>query len=290
MKKLALALVCMFSVAFFASCTKTIEHPEPSIAVMTGEDYFVTGTVENPTIIDFDDENAESWQYGFLVKSNEQTNKELSSLIVTWEWVDEEGGIDSYCDTIDLTGKTSYEYSDYVFEQERDIFTIIEMTVKAVVIDVDNQRNTATLAYKVQMEEQPIIGHTIEWVRKANQLQGNTEQEMAAMGLKWTGSYKDEYFATIEPLNDDVIMYLCDGDDFDDIVYWSDKYAYFNDLAETADPVENYRNITTNNSADYNDMLAIINGEDLNLIRISHAQIDNLGSAGTQITITGYAK
>lgn len=288
MKKLALALVCMFSVAFFASCTKTIEHPEPSIAVMTGEN-FVTGTVDNPTIIDYDDENAENFQYGFHVEYNAETKKELSSLIVTWEWVDEDGGIDSYCDTIDLTGKTSYDYSDYVFEQDRDILTIIDMTVKAVVIDVDNQRNTATLAYKVQMEEDALIGRTIEWVRKADQLQGNTEQEMAAMGLKWTRSYKDVYYATIEPLNDDVVMYLCDGDDFDDIVYWSDKYAYFNNLAETADPVENYRNITTNNDSSYNDMLAVVYGDDLFLVHITYADIET-GSYGTQITITGEAK
>lgn len=287
MKKLALALVCMFSVAFFASCTKTIEHPEPSIAVMTGEN-FVTGTVDNPTIIYFDDENAENFQYGFHVEYNAETKKDLSSLIVTWEWIDEDGGIDSYCDTIDLTGKTSYEYSDYVFEQDRDTLTIIDMTVKAVVIDVDNQRNTATLAYKVQMVEDALIGHTIEWVRKADQLQGNTEQEMAAMGLKWTRSHK-EVFATIEPLNENVVMYLCDGANFDDIVYWSDKYAYFNNLAETADPVENYRNITTNNDSSYNDMLAVVYGDDLFLVHITYADIET-GSYGTQITITGEAK
>lgn len=287
MKKLALALVCMFSVAFFASCTKTIEHPEPSIAVMTGE-YFVTGTVDNPTIIDFDDENAENWQYGFHVESNAETKKELSSLIVTWEWIDEDGGIESYCDTIDLTGKTSYDYSDYVFEQERDIYTIIEMTVKAVVIDVDNQRNTASLAYKVQMEEDPLIGHTIEWVRKGASLVGTTEEEMAAMGLKWIGSYK-EVFATIKPLNDDVVMYLCDGDDYYDIDTMNDKYAYFVNLAETSVPIEKYRNISAQNSADYNDMLAVVYGDNLFLIHITHANIET-GAYGAQITINGEVK
>jgi hypothetical protein len=111
---------------------------------------------------------------------------------------------------------------------------------------------------------------------------------MAAMGLKWTRSHK-EVFATIEPLNDDVVMYLCDGDDFDDIVYWSDKYAYFNDLAETAEPVENYRNITTNNDSSYNDMLAVVYGDNLFLVHITYADIET-GSYGTQITITGEAK
>ena len=285
MKKLALALVCMFSVAFFASCTKTIEHPEPSIAVMTGE-HFVTGTVDNPTIIDFDDENAENYKYGFHVESNAETKKELASLIVTWEWTDSDGNVDSFCDTIDLTGKTSYDYSDYIFEQEKATITLYDMTVKAVVTDVDNQSNTATIAYKIQMEEVALISHTIEWVRRGQNVL--SADEMAQYGLQWTGSYKD-VMATIEPLNDDVILYLCDGDDFDDIVYMSDKNTYFSNLAETTEPIQKYRNITTNHDDDYNDMLAVVYGEDLFLIHITYADIET-GTYGTQITITGAAK
>ena len=41
MKKLALALVCLVSVAFFASCDPTVEHPEPTIALLTGEGYIM---------------------------------------------------------------------------------------------------------------------------------------------------------------------------------------------------------------------------------------------------------
>ena len=286
MKKLALALVCLVSVAFFASCTKTIEHPEPTIAVMTGEN-FISGTVGDPAIIDANDEDAINLQYGFHVESNAETHKELASLIVTWEWTESDGSVDSYCDTIDLTGKTSYDYSDYIFEQEKGIITLYDMTVKAVVTDVDNQRNTATIAYKIQMEEEvSLISRTIEWTRRGQNVL--SAEEMAQFGLQWTGSYK-EVFATIEPLNDDVILYQCDGDDFEIIEYLSDKYAYFNYLAETATPIEKYRKITTNNDADYNDMLAVVYGDDLFLIHITHADIET-GAFGTQITITGAAK
>ena len=294
MKKLALALVCLVSVAFFASCTKTIEHPEPAIAIMTG-DNFITGTVGDPTIIDANDENAINLMYGFHVESNSETQKELKSLLLTIDVITydpEEGQVnDTYYDTIDLAGKTTFDFSDYLFQQEdREIITLMEGTIKAVVTDVDNQTNTATIAFEIQMDYVPVplIGNTIEWVRKGANLQGNTEAEMAAMGLKWTGSYK-EVFATIEPLNDNVMFYLCDGEDFDDILYVGDKNEYFANLAETATPIAKYRNITTNNSADYNDMLAVVYGDEQFLIRINRAEIET-GSYGTQITIKGEAK
>ena len=286
MKKLALALVCMFSVAFFASCTKTIEHPEPAISVMTG-DYCITGTADNPTVIDADDDSYINYKYGFHVESNAQTKKELKNMILTLEVITD-GEPDVYYDTIDLTGKTSYDFSDYLFEQDREIITVMEGTIKAVVTDVDNLSSTATVAFTIEMEEEPLIGHTVTWIRKGANVDPDTKTAMAALGLEWTGTYKAP-FATIKPL-DGAQLYVCDGADFDDIIYESDKNAYFTSLAAESTPVESYRNIDANASDDYDDMLAIIYGEDLNLVRINHAQIDNLGSQGTQITITGFAK
>ena len=292
MKKLALALVCFASVAFFASCTKTIEHPEPSIAVKTGE-LFITGSVDQPTVIDFDDESAISYKYGFHVESNTQTKKELKEMVIVMDVTtfEESGQVnDIYYDTIDLTGKTSYDVEEYLFEQERNEILVMEGTIKAFVTDVDNQTNNATIAFRCKMEDtpEPLIGRTIEWIRKGANLQGNTESEMAAMGLKWTISYKD-VFATIEPLNDDVVMYLCDGDDFDDIEFVSQKYEYFANLAENEEPIEKYRNIKTEYGAEYNDMLAVVYGEEYYLILIEDAEIET-GSYGTQITINGKAK
>ena len=292
MKKLALALVCFASVAFFASCTKTVEHPEPSIAVKTGE-LFITGSVDQPTVIDLDDENAISYKYGFHVESNTETKKELKSLVITTDvtYFEEDGQEQEiYYDTIDLTGKTSYDFEDYFFEQERNEILVMEGTIKAVVTDVDKQTNIATVAFRCKVEDTPeqLIGRTIEWIRKGANLQGNTESEMAAMGLKWTISYKD-VFATIEPLNEDVVMYLCNGDDFDDIEFVSQKYEYFANLAENEEPIEKYRNIKTEYGAEYNDMLAVVYGEEYYLILIEDAEIET-GSYGTQITINGAAK
>ena len=96
-------------------------------------------------------------------------------------------------------------------------------------------------------------------------------------------------FSFRKPLNNDVVMYLCNGDDFDDIVNVDEKYTYFSNLAENATPVESYRKIDANEDADYNDMLAIVYGEKYSLIRINHADVET-GTFGTQITITGDAK
>ena len=269
---------------------KTIIEGRPSIAIITA-DNFITGTVDQPTVIDANDENALGLKYGFHAESSAETMKELASLKLTWNLITYDNGVyyDTFEDIIDLTGMTSYDFSDYLFEQ-REIITLMDGTITAVVTDVDNQTDTAVIAFTIQIEEVPVplISSTIEWVRKGTILVGNTEEEMAAMGLKWSSSYK-EVFATIEPLNDDVILYLCDGDDFDNIVQMSDKYAYFTNLAETTIPIAKYRNISAQNSYDYNDMLAVIYGEELNLIHINRAEIE-AGSYGAQITIKGAVK
>ena len=268
---------------------KTIIEGKPSIAVMMG-DNFITGTLDQPTIIDYNNEDAINLKYGFHVESSTESMKELSSLKLTWDYTDYEYGEETYTyDTlIDLTGMTTYDFSDYLFEQDREIITLVDGTIKAVVTDAANQTDTAVIAFKIAMDEAPLISYTIEWIRKGANLIGSTEEEMAALGLKWTANYK-EVFATIEPLNDDVVLYLCDGNDFYDIDFSNDKYAYFINLAENATPIEKYRNITIQNSADYNDMLAVVSGEDLILIRINRAEIET-GTYGTQITIKGAVK
>ena len=265
---------------------KTIIEGKPSIAIMTG-DNFITGTIDQPTVIDANDENALSLKYGFHVDSSAETMKELANLKLTWDFTYYVDGEETYTyDTIiDLTGMTSYDFSDYLFEQEKNVI-LVDGTITAVVTDVDNQTDTAAIAFTIEMVETPLMTSIFEWVRRGNMVLN--EEEMASYGLKWTGSYK-EVFATIEPLNDDVILYLCDGDDFYDIEYMNDKYTYFTILAETATPIEKYRNISAQNSADYNDMLAVIYGDKLTLIYISRAEIE-IGTYGSQTTIRGMIK
>ena len=272
MKKLALALLCMVSVAFFASCDPQIDNPEPSIAVIADE-----GFAQDGDTIDFIGDNVQV-VFGFNVAANNETKKNLTSLVVTiddTEWANK-----------DLTGQSGFYYVDtVVYTMDRDI--VGSSVITAVVTDEAGNTNTATITLTFNEAAQPLLGTTIEWVRKGANLLGNTEAEMASYGLQWTGSYK-EVFATIKPI-EGAIMYVCNGDDFATITNTAEKAAYFANLAETGTSVDKYRNITTNNSANYNDMLAIVNGENTSLVLISRAEIET-GSYGTQITIKGATK
>ena len=287
MKKLALALVCLASVAFFASCDPVVDNPEPTIAVMSAEN-FVNGTLEEPTIIDVNDENAINLKYGFHVESNAQTKKELSTLKITFEETYAEGTYVSDT-TIDLTGLTTYDFSEYLFQQEEKEI-IGSVTITAVVTDVNNQTNTAVIAFKFDQTAQPLNNTIFEWIRTGSEVNAATEAALEAIGLQWTGSYKD-IMATIRVLdNADVDMYICPGDDYATITTDVEKFAYFANLAETSESVDKYRNITTNTSADYNDMLAVRYGDIYTLIHITHATINYIPGVRTDITITGTMK
>ena len=264
MKKLALALVCLVSVAFFASCTP---EGQPTIQVLAEEGYVVDNQV-----VDLNTD----LNYGFVMASSAETNKDLKQLVVKID--------DGEETVVDLTGMKEYTFRD-VIKYTLDAKDIIaESMITATVTDVAGQTATATITLSIN-EEQPLFGTTIEWVRKgANVL---SAEEMAGYGLQWTGSYKD-VMATLKPI-DGATMYVCNGDDYATIGTMTEKAAYFANLAETATPAENYRNITTYNSANYTDLLAVVNGENTYLIHITRAEIET-GNYGTQITIKGEAK
>lgn len=283
MKKLALALVCFASVAFFASCQP--ENPEPTIAVMSGENY-VTGTVENPTIIDINDPDAINLKYGFHVESNAQTKKELASLKLSVEEIySEEEGTFTYDTTIDLTGKTSFDFSDFIFDQEeRNI--IAEATIKAVVTDVNNQTNTATIAMKLDQTAVELVEEDITWVKT-----GHEVQDLSDYGLIWKPLNFKSPFTHIVPAEGCTLFLVENGDeDYANIVTDVDLASYYTNLTETSRPIEDYNKIDCNNSANYHDLLIVMDANDeLHAININRAEITT-PSAGTRITITGKAK
>lgn len=269
MKKLALALVCVASLAFFASCQK---QGQPTITILEGEEYVIDGQT-----VDL----GSDYFFGFTMASNAETGKALASLKVTIdsvEWAN-----------VDLTGMTEYTYTDTVnYGYERD--SIIGIShITAVVTDVAGETNYATITLNINEPAQPLMPTIITWVRQGTQVLNETE--MAGYGLRWTGSYKD-VMATLRPLNDQVKLYLCPGDDFETIVTSTDKVRYFANLAENGGDllIEQYRNITTNNSADYNDLLAVVKDDNTYLIHITRAEIERMPDGSTKITIKGSAK
>ena len=266
MKKLALALVCLVSVAFFASCQKPVEHPEPTIAFLVEEGY-ISSDVEIST--------GDTAMFCIKANSNALTNKLLKSFYFQVFTGDER-----FDDTLfnDINQGT-FEYAiGYIFEQP-GVYTI-----SAVATDADGYRAECRLNVNVNATLNPSI---ISWVRKGANLLGDTEAELTAVGLQWTGSYK-EIFATIKPL-EGTELYVRDGADFANLLNDQQMANYYSTL-EAVTPNESYRNITTAHSADYNDMLFTkdANG-DFHAVLIQHAAIET-GEFGTQITITGAMK
>ena len=283
MKKLALALVCFASVAFFASCNPEITNPEPTISVITD-----AGFVENGDVVDLN----QVFVYGFQMASNSQTKKELKQLSIASYFVDLDG--EEYLqeeEIIPLTGKTEYRFIDTIaYEITRELVGSIKSV--ATVTDVDGKINTATLTLKLNEPTQPLIASPIEWVKI-----GHNVQNLSEYGLVWEETNYKDPFTHIFPA-EGCMLFACSGygDDFDEINTDVDLARYFNDLAEmTVIPTEintvEYNKVDCNPAnKDYNDLLITKDAEGkLHAILIQHATVTSV-SAGTQITITGLAK
>lgn len=270
MKKLAMALVCLVSLAFFASCDPTIENPEPSISVIQTEGYLMDNSIADLDV---------QYLFGFNVASNPETGKALKSLVVTID--------DELFDEVELDGDT-YEYIEGImWESSREI--IGTATIKGVVTDVAGETNSVSFTVSLNYEE-PLIENDVTWVRKGSATQGNTASEMEACGLKWSGSYKD-IMATIEPLTGYSMYVVKDAlEKYNSIENVVDKAAFFTELSETARPVDKYRDISAERPKTYNDILAVIKEDgEAHLVLIGSTAIET-GGYGTMITITGKTK
>jgi len=272
MKKLALALVCLVSVAFFSSCDpEEILSTEPTIAVMTG-DGFITGTVENPQTISSAD--GIDWAYGFHVESNVNTKKELSNLKVTYT-LNSEGGILSFDTIIDLTGKTSYDFSEKIFESKE---IMLDLTVTAVVTDVDNQSNTAALAFKVDVPPMELEPVPFVWTREGS----NEAEGLDFLGLKWTKNAK-EVFAVIEPVEGAILYGFDDPTIWDKVTTDVELDALFSD-GGAAQVIRDYRGVSAWASHEYDDVIATYYEGFYYLIHVTKGTVS---TKGTNITIEG---
>jgi hypothetical protein len=281
MKKLALALVCLVSVAFFASCTPEVTNPEPSIAIMTGDNFVYDGQT-----IDLGTE----YQIGFRAASNSETSKELSKFNFVITIADLDGNTTSTSDTTLTISGTEYVFQQPLkFEMDREL--VAKVTVTATVTDVDGKVKSASIGMSINQPAQTLEVKDITWARRGSNLQGDTEQEMAAVGLQWVA--RDAYHANIRPLNNCTLYVITDDlETFEGIATDVDKAAYFTKLQELASPVEEYRNVSVAITGDktYNDILAVIDATGAaHLVLIGTANVQT-GSFGVHTTITGQVK
>ena len=176
MKKLALALVCLFSVAFFASCDPDITNPEPSIQILQEEGY-----LQDNDVVDL----GTDYLFGFVVASNPQTNKDLASLVVNVG--------DTQWANVDLTGLKEYTHRDTVaWTLTREIIGTDVIT--AVVTDVDGNTATATINVSVNEPAIPLEAADFTWNRHG----GAAATGLDEFGLEWNSNAK-EIYAVITP-------------------------------------------------------------------------------------------
>ena len=263
MKKLALALLCLVSVAFFASCTKEIENPEPSIAVFAGgHDYLYDGKVVDVNV---------EYPFAFKAASNAETQKDLASFKI---YIDNELQLDSVISgkEFEFTGIFSYDFRDNIID---------ETAIKAVVTDVAGKMNSVTINLQINQPEEPLVVFDFDWFR-----QGNTQTGLEEYGLYWERNVKSP-FAQIKPM-DGVVLYKFESNVWEQVVYGTQKEAVFADGAITAAV---YNNVDVNQNGTYNDVIGTrMPDGTLNLILVEMCRIGAYEPAGTPIHIYGKAK
>ena len=268
MKKLALALVCLVSVAFFASCTETIENPEPSIAVVAAD-----GFVQDGDVIDLQGDTT-LVTFGFNVASNPDTKKMLSTLKVTVD--------DVVWAEVNLAEKSEFTYSDviaYTFNRE----IVGNSTIIAIVTDEAGKSNTASINLSFNQVAQPLEAKDFTWFRHG----GNDATGLAEYGLEWTGNGK-EVFAIIKPVAG-ATLFMLTPEDWNAITTDVEKADFFAEGSLHVS-IPDFRGVSAWNTKDYDYVLATLYNGEYNLIHITKGVVDNNGSAGTDITITGQSK
>ena len=258
MKKLALALVCLVSVAFFASCTP---EGDPTIYVLNEEGYVKSGDV-----VDLGTE----FSFGFVMASSIETSKELASLVLKYD--------EDEFDTIALTGK-DYTYRGkltYTLTRDEIIGT---KTIEAIVTDAAGKTATASITLSVNQPELPLEAMDFSWFRHG----GNPGEGLAEYGLEWTNNAK-EVFAVIKPVNG-ATLHGFSPDIWNEVTTEAEKVAAFENsgLAMT-----DFRGVSAWSSKDYDFVIGTIYNGEYHLIHITHGTV--VGSGPTDITITGQAK
>ena len=269
MKKLALALVCLVSIAFFASCTP---EGQPVISVLTEDGY-----VQDGAVIEFND----TVNFGFLMTSSIETSKELSKLVVKID--------DEEWESVDLTGSEYTYRSSVIFEPTRD--SIYAATITATVTDVAGEEATVTINLSIKDAPKPMAETAIEWTKV-----GHTVADLSAYGLVWKEENYKSPFTHILPA-ENCMLFACAGKgaDFTTITTEVELAAYFQKLQEMEVlPAEinkdEYNKVDCNASATYNDLLITKDATGaFHAILIEKADVTT-PAAGTQIVITGKAK
>ena len=274
MKKLALALACLVSVAFFASCTKPVENPEPAIAIMTGDNYVFDGQTIN---LD------EDYLFGVRAASNSETMKELATFTLNTKILDMENNEVSNEDTTYTISGSEYVYEEtlrYTLSAKDEL--VGKVAITATVTDVDNKTNSLTVILTLNQTQEPLAVTDFDWYRLANVEQSGLEE----FGLYWYQNAKSP-FAQIKPL-EGVVLYKFESSVWENVIYEDQKVAAFSDGATTASM---YNNVDVNQNGLYDDVIGTrMPDGTLHLLHVTSCVIGAQQTAGRPIHIYGQAK
>jgi hypothetical protein len=258
MKKLALALVCLVSVAFFASCT---QEGEPTIQVLNEEGYVQNGDVVNVNT---------DFNFGFVMASSAVTGKELTSLIIKID--------DQDPDTITISG-TEYTYRGTLRYEFRRDEIVGESTITAIVIDAAGKIATANITLSINNPAQPLVPTEFTWNRHG----GNDATGLDEFGLEWNSNAK-EIYAVITP-KEGALLYRFDPSVWATTTTDVEKAALFSEGITTTQ----FKEIScTAVDKDYDFVIGTAYNGEFHLIHVTHSHVFTF--KGTDVTITGEAK
>lgn len=265
MKKLAMALMCLVSLAFFASC-----NPEgaPTIQVLSED-----GFVQNGDIVNL----GEEVNFGFVMSSAIETSSPLASLVIKID--------DNDPDTIALTG-SSYTYKGtLVYGLEKDEI-VGSSTIIATVYDAVGQYATASLTFSLNQAAQELVVRDFEWYRLGNTITGLDE-----FGLKWEGNYPKDNYAKIVP-QEGVKLFVFESEDWANVTTDVEKAAFFNTAIETMHTAEEYWEVNvTQMDQEYDHVIGTVLADGTcHLIHVTSSHSAYEAPLGTATTIYGEAK
>lgn len=248
MKKLALALMCLVSVAFFASCNQP--KGQPTIAVLQEEGFVKDGDVVNL---------GEEVNFGFVMATSPQSNSLLKSLIIK---IDDEAP-----DTIDIQG-TEYTYKGVItYNLSRDEI-VGNSTIIATVYDAVGEFATTSIKLSINQPAVALEPKDFSWVR-----QGSSDATgLAEYGLEWTGNGK-EVFAIIKPVAG-AEMYLILPEDWAAVKTDVDKAAFFSDGVYSV--ISDFRGVSAWNSKDYDYVIGTRYNGEYHMIHITHGEVQTI--------------
>lgn len=263
MKKLALALVCLVSVAFFASCQK--EAGIPSINFVAGEGYTSTDvTVDTSSLV----------KIGIQASSNPTTLEPLTKLYI--QILNQDG--ERVGDTLIENINQNQYYCEFA-----DKYPVGAWTIIATVHNSKDMTNECRIEITSIITDTPLIASTFTWNRHGGEQATGLEQ----FGLEWTSNGKED-FAKITPL-EGVTLYEFNAEDWENINTVNQKNILFSLAMESGNEITLFNKVSAWTTHDYNYVIGTVMPDGTtHLMHITKGEVSTF--KGTDITITGEAK